>query len=82
MLLNKEFFRVSRAKATLMVQLDTLQESLDLSDIEMLQALNEWQSLKLRYMLRVERHGDDQKEADCDFGNAAEGNTCFDKKFE
>ena len=65
MKLNPRFFKVERAKSTLMVQLDTLQESLDLTDIEILQALNEWQTLKLRYMLRVERHNDPEMEADC-----------------
>lgn len=66
MRLSKRFFRVMRAKSALMMQLDTLQETYELTDIEMMQALNEWQASRLKYMLRVERNGDAQLEADID----------------
>lgn len=36
----------------------------ELTDIEVLQALNEWQAATLKYMLRRERHGGDDKPAD------------------
>lgn len=82
MKLNERYFHVKRAVATLRAQLETIQEALDLTDIEMMQALNEWQAMRLKYMLRYERHGDYEKEADRDFGDAVEGNTCFDREFD
>lgn len=66
MRLNERAWKVIRNKSALQMQLHTLQETYELTDIEMLQALNEWQATKLKYMLRYERHGDSELEADID----------------
>lgn len=66
MKLNDRAWRVMSAQSKINMNLELQQEEYDLTDIEMIQALNRWIQLKLRYMLRVERHGDSEKEADLD----------------
>jgi hypothetical protein len=66
MKLSDRAWKVRSAKSRIKMDLDNLQEQHDLTDIEMLQTLHEWSELKLKYMLRVERHGDPEKEADLD----------------
>lgn len=48
---------VNSASAELFTTLLTLGVEHSLTDIEMLQALNEWEASCLKYMLRYERHG-------------------------
>jgi hypothetical protein len=48
---------VSKASLELEVLISKFQEDNDLTDIELLQALNSYQQTMLKYMLRYERHG-------------------------
>ena len=50
---------VQRASAEIRMALINAQKEHGLTDIEMLQAVAEWQATHLKYMLRAERHPDD-----------------------
>lgn len=63
MRVSREAQRVRVAQAEVAVELSRMQEAKDLSDIEMLQAVNTWQGTALKYMLRAER-GDPDRPAD------------------
>ncbi len=63
MRVSKEAQRVRVAQAEIAVELNRMQESHDVSDVEMLQAVNNWQGTLLKYALRAER-GDADRPAD------------------
>lgn len=48
--------RVRTSQAVVAAELDKLQRQYELTDIEMLQALNAWQGMALKFMLREERN--------------------------
>jgi hypothetical protein len=56
---GKEAQRVRMAQTQIAIQLWELKEKHNLTDIEMLQAVSEWESSQLKAMLRAERHPDD-----------------------
>lgn len=51
--------QVTRAKVALLEEIFDYQREYDLTNIELLQALHEAEASILKYMLRVERHGDE-----------------------
>ncbi|MBV9727451.1 MAG: hypothetical protein JO299_20015 [Gammaproteobacteria bacterium] len=57
--ISEEAMQVRRAQSAIAVRLCELQEEHDLTDIEMLQAVHQWQGTALKYMLRAERNPDD-----------------------
>lgn len=59
MKLHARTMHVSRARNEIGLALIRLQQEHDLTDIEMLQAINEAQASILKYMLRAERHPTD-----------------------
>ena len=63
MRVSEEAMQVRRAQSAVAIALCELQEQHDLSDIEMLQAVSQWQGTALKYMLRAER-GDADRPAD------------------
>lgn len=63
MRLHEREMQVNQAKTQLALVLHQKQEELDLTDIEMLQALHEYMQGTLKYMLRWERHEDYDKPA-------------------
>lgn len=65
MRLHPRTMDVQQAAAEIRGALITMQRATGLTDIEMLQAVAEWQGTHLKYMLRAERHPDDpEREAD------------------
>lgn len=59
MRIDAEAQRVRIAQSEVAVAVVKLQTEHDLTDVEMLQAIAEWQGTKLKHMLRAERHPDD-----------------------
>lgn len=57
MKVSTEALRVSQAQAELELLINKFANKHDLSDIEVLQALNSYTQTTLKYMLRYERHG-------------------------
>lgn len=57
MRISAEAQRVSIAQTELEIAIDKFQDEHDLSDIEVMQALNSYVAGKLKFMLRYERHG-------------------------
>lgn len=58
MKLHERHFQVVAGRIAIHEAIDRLCREHDLTDIEALQAVSEWQDRVLKYMLRVERHGD------------------------
>jgi hypothetical protein len=57
--LHSRTMLVQRASADIRTALLDLQEQHDLTDVEMLGVVGEWQAGKLKWMLRAERHPDE-----------------------
>lgn len=63
MKLHEREFITNKAGPELSLLILKFQEEKGLTDIELLQALHSFQLTTLKYMLRVERHGDSEKPA-------------------
>lgn len=62
--MHERVLKVQKAQATITCDLIQAQNEHELTDIEMLQCINQYVASKLKYMLRYERHGDMDKPAD------------------
>lgn len=63
MRVSERQIKAARAKTELELMIHEKAEELGLTDVELLQALTSAQQTTLKYMLRVERHGDAEKPA-------------------